>query len=302
MKGNPMKALVTVLAGLWTLSLLGSTAAQATDFEVIYGDDNRKDLCDPQAHPQYKDWARSTAALVFRAQITDDSADAATKHLPTETFASSFNLCAEERFGAQPNPAFCSGFLVGPNIFVTAGHCIEDQSACDTISVVFDFAMTTTDAVPTNVNAGNIYNCKKLIAREQPFGNATDYAVIELDRNVEGREPLKFRTEGKIEVGTELVVIGHPSGLPTKIADGARVRSTDAGPYFVANLDTYGGNSGSAVFNASTGEVEGILVRGENDFVTGAGGCRVSNVCLNDACRGEDVTRSTEFAKHVPTP
>ncbi|MFN8369647.1 MAG: S46 family peptidase [Bacteriovoracaceae bacterium] len=85
-------------------------------------------------------------------------------------------------------------------------------------------------------------------------------------------------------------------GLPTKISDGANVRTNNNPKYFVANLDTYGGNSGSAVFNTKTGEVEGILVRGENDYVyDSAQGCRVSNKCTNAGCRGEDVTRITNI-------
>ena len=69
--------------------------------------------------------------------------------------------------------------------------------------------------------------------------------------------------------------------------------------FFVCNLDTYGGNSGSPVFNSSTHELEGILVRGETDFIVTENGCRKSNVCPqndpNFVCRGEDCTRSTEF-------
>ena len=90
-----------------------------------------------------------------------------------------------------------------------------------------------------------------------------------------------------------MVVIGHPTGIPTKISDGAKVRML-ATKYFVANLDTYGGNSGSAVLNAQSGEVEGILVRGENDYVPAEGrDCQVSNHCTNEGCRGEDVTYIT---------
>ncbi len=74
-----------------------------------------------------------------------------------------------------------------------------------------------------------------------------------------------------------------------KIAGGAKIRSV-RDQYFIANLDTYGGNSGSAVFNSSTGEVEGILVRGEVDYIFD-NGCRRSKKCTNDGCRGEDVTR-----------
>ena len=94
-------------------------------------------------------------------------------------------------------------------------------------------------------------------------------------------------------------MIGHPCGLPQKFADGATVRDNTPKAFFVANLDTYGGNSGSPVFNSSNQAVEGILVRGENDFVTN-GTCFVSLVCPTTGCRGEDVTRASEWATKVP--
>ena len=89
-------------------------------------------------------------------------------------------------------------------------------------------------------------------------------------------------------------VIGHPVGLPAKVAGGAIVRDNTPNPFFVANLDTYGGNSGSPVFNSRTHRVEGILVRGERDFVA-RGNCTVSFVCPTTGCRGEDVTRITKL-------
>ena len=64
--------------------------------------------------------------------------------------------------------------------------------------------------------------------------------------------------------------------------------------FFSANLDTYGGNSGSAVFNAVNGQIEGILVRGATDYVS-RGGCRVSNRISNSSGRGEDVTLITNI-------
>ena len=67
----------------------------------------------------------------------------------------------------------------------------------------------------------------------------------------------------------------------------------------MANLDTYGGNSGSPVFNAQNNKVEGILVRGETDFVSN-GQCNVSLVCPSTGCRGEDVTRATVWSAKVP--
>ena len=78
------------------------------------------------------------------------------------------------------------------------------------------------------------------------------------------------------------------------------MRNINKPGYFVANLDTYGGNSGSAVFNAKTGVIEGILVRGENDYVY-KGNCRVSNVCASDGCRGEDVTKLSAITATIPS-
>jgi hypothetical protein len=124
----------------------------------------------------------------------------------------------------------------------------------------------------------------------------TDHALIQLDRVVKGRTPLKYRSEGTAAVGDELVVIGHPMGLPTKIADGAKIRSNNHPHYFVATLDTFGGNSGSAVFNTATGIVEGILVRGETDYKFNRDKmCSEIFVCAEDECRGEDVSRITSI-------
>jgi hypothetical protein len=87
--------------------------------------------------------------------------------------------------------------------------------------------------------------------------------------------------------------------LPLKVAGGAKVRSNSSPGYFVANLDTYGGNSGSAVFNAQTLKVEGVLVRGETDF-NDSGSCTVSNRCSDSSCRGEDVTRIASVIPFIP--
>jgi hypothetical protein len=142
-----------------------------------------------------------------------------------------------------------------------------------------------------------VYGCKRIV-KSAVLADGTDYSVVELDRSVTNHQPLKLRRSGAPAVGDSLVVIGNPSGLPTKVADGAKIRTLFPA-YIRANLDTYGGNSGSAVFNAQTLEVEGILVRGEQDFVV-QGNCMVSKRCDDNACRGEDVTRISLVLPHVP--
>jgi V8-like Glu-specific endopeptidase len=203
----------------------------------------------------------------------------------------------ERAVAAQPIACFCSGFLVAPDVVATAGHCVKSDADLAKVRFVFDFRMVDGDTARTRFGADDVYAGKTLIGR-QMASDGSDWALVRLDRAVVGRSPVKVRNTGKVKNTQALFVIGNPGGLPQKSAPGAKVRDNTPAPFFVANLDTYGGNSGSPVFNAGSVTVDGILVRGENDFVT-SGSCYVSLVCPTTGCRGEDVTRATVWAAKV---
>src|SRR5690606_32415201 len=173
-------------------------------------------------------------------------------------------LCKEERFREDLSLGSCSGFLIAPDIMVTAGHCIMTEQQCKSNDWVFDF--TPNEDGKYSVAKKNVYSCEKLIAWKNDFITGIDYAIIKLSKRVKDRKPLDNRRAGKIEDGTDVMVIGNPYGLATKVAAGAKVVDNEDEAFFVTDLDTLQGNSGSAVFNAKTGVVEGILVRGEDDF------------------------------------
>lgn len=279
-----MKLVTGVLCGLVGLSAF---AANVDDFKVIYGDDNRSEVIDYRDRSMVRA-SRSTVAL-FKSSKLSASGDQFV--IEETTFESKAQLCGGERFAKQPATAFCSGFLVAPNKIMTAGHCVTSHSDCRNVRLVFDYKMINQDRAQTVFTANQVYTCKKVIGWEKDDQGA-DFAVIELDRDVTDREPLKLATNKKLKRKTKVTVVGHPAGLPLKITDRASVRNilTSSG-YFTANLDTYGGNSGSAVLNAKTYEVEGILVRGEKDYETDyASNCRVSYRVGENAGRGEDVT------------
>ena len=263
------------------------------DETVIYGDDNRHEYFE-EVDASVRALSESTVALVKTSQL--GSPVGGRRSLEAESFGSAYDLCSTERYFEQSTAAFCSGFLVGPNLIATAGHCIKSALDCSETSFVFDYAYKAKDAPPMSADEGNIYRCKSVVHTEAASTGA-DFAIVELDRPVTDRVPVLLRQTGELKVGDELTVIGHPAGLPMKIAGGAKARNTSPANYFVANLDTYGGNSGSAVFNTKTHEVEGVLVRGETDFVWSPKGCSTSYVCKNDDCRGEDVTKISEVNK-----
>lgn len=263
---------------------------------LIYGEDDRQDL-HQVADPAVRALADSTAAL-FRASGVDLTGSPGTAVLRTTPFAEANNLCADEPFRDQPKGAHCSGALVGPDLLLTAGHCIRDEAACRATRFVFGFSLGSEDADPRRLPAGNVYGCGALVARR--VAGPVDYALVRLDRAAAGRAPLRLNRSRDLARGTGLFVIGHPSGLPTKVAGGAAVRAVREAE-FVANLDTYAGNSGSPVFNAETRLVEGILVRGDRDFVfDDAGRCYRSNRVADDGGRGEDVLRVSAIPELGP--
>lgn len=268
---------------------------QGVSPRVIYGNDDRLDLFDVVG-TQWHAKAESTVALIQGSKVK--AAATGGYSITTSKYGASQGLCTSEPFFEQVTSAFCSGSLIGPDLIMTAGHCIRSASSCQSTKFVFNFAYKVKGEDPKTVGEDDVYSCKELIHSELNNSTMNDYAIVRLDRPVVGRTPLAIRQSGGVAEGDSLVVIGHPSGLPTKVADGAIVRNNSPQYYFVSNLDTYGGNSGSAVFNKDTGIVEGILVRGATDFKY-QNGCYVSNVCSDEGCRGEDVTRVTEVLKHV---
>ena len=201
-----------------------------------------------------------------------------------------------ERFANQQAGAFCSSFLVGSTMIATAGHCATSDDVT-TVRFVFGFRMSDATTAVTRIRKSDVYAGKSIVGRVRENSGA-DWALVELDRPVTGRPILPIRRNGRIANNSPVSVMGHPSGLPLKFAAGSTVRDNSPSAFFVANLDTYGGNSGSPVF-AADGTVEGILVRGEADYVSN-GDCLVSKVCPSTGCRGEDCTRITELADKVP--
>ncbi|MBY0384626.1 serine protease [bacterium] len=261
---------------------------------VIYGVDDRLDFYQVTS-PEWQARTLSTVALMQKNKLI---AKPNGFSIATSNYGASQNLCKTEPFYEQVTAAFCSGSLIAPDIIMTAGHCVRTQVSCESTRFVFNFSYKAVGIDPTFADADDVYSCKSLIRSEVNSSTDSDFALIRLDRPVVGRNALPIRQSGQIQDGEPLVVVGHPSGLAVKIAGGATVRSTTEATYFMANLDTYGGNSGSAVFNEKTGLIEGILVRGETDFKY-KNGCYVSNVCDANGCRGEDVTRVSEILAYV---
>jgi hypothetical protein len=274
---------------------LGLATARAVP-KVIYGEDDRLDeyQITDSAVLQLGD---ATAVFVSPANLANNGDGTVT--IWSGTYGETNDLCPGEPFHNQPDPGFCTGFLVSPNVMATAGHCITDDAECAGTAIVFGFVMLDAYSPATTVDASEVYYCSRVLARDS---GTADWALLELDRPVSNHRPLAIRTSGKITDAEPLLVIGYPAGLPRKYADGAFVRSNSGRATFEANLDVYAGNSGSPVFSRNTLLVEGLLIGGEDDFtyVPPPDDCWVSTQCSDNGCLGESVTRATEFAGEAP--
>jgi V8-like Glu-specific endopeptidase len=258
-----MKQLIT----LATLALFTFNAY--AEIKVIYGKDNRKDLYQVR-NALHQKLAMSTAGMIDIGHFQKSSRDGFFDLHSTPTLELGQNICPSEAFAQQTIAPTCSGFLVGPDTLVTAGHCYKSfdtpQNVCRDFAWVFEYDMKSATHNPNkDIPITNVYLCKKVMTAV--LNEWSDYAVIKLDRPVLGREALKFRTSGKISDSASLMVIGHPTGLPTKVSDGGKVTHNAEPTTFSTTLDTFHGNSGSAVFDAKTGLVEGILIQGKSDYM-----------------------------------
>lgn len=276
------------------LPLLYACLAQA----AIFGADDRA-LVTPSSG--YAEAGRAVAVAVLSSSIEPSPTRMGAYKISPGGFRK--YLCAEERFVEQPSLSYaCSGFLVAPDLLVTAGHCMvntgetRDESGmyCSVYGWLFDYqndesGHTRTDGIP----ADKYYTCSKILYavndEKPPF---RDYALVKLDRPVVGRKPL-LMASAPVAVGDALSMLGFPLGMPLVSADHARVVfDNPARSSFLTTLDAFGGNSGSVVLNAR-GEAAGILVGGNpiyDSYVDMGAGCERWNRCDEDGqnCRRPD--------------
>ena len=261
------------LAGGCTRGQVGT----ATD-EVVYGKDGRREVFEVH-EPILTTVARqSVVALIPWSALADVTTD---PHLDdaVESLEDAFDLCKSQRFRKQPTAAECSGTVIDagewdeitgavlrPALVVTAGHCVANQAECQSYAYAFDYFYEDEDELAV-ISPDAIYHCQDLVVREMDMNR--DFAVLSLDRPLGiGRAAARMdRDDQARRPGDEIVVIGFPSGLPAKIDTTGEVMHAFAfdRSFFHATPDTFGGNSGSGIFD-DDGLLIGVMIEGAEDY------------------------------------
>lgn len=204
----------------------------------------------------------------------------------------SLQLCNKQNFQHQHSSAECTAFLVGDSLVMTAAHCTTKyRNFLDDVRFVFGFHVVKGTA-RTEFADDEVFKPKRIAA----IDTFLDYAVVEIEGTAKHHQKLPRRAPAtKIGDKEGVYAIGCPSGLPVKIARGANVLTNDGKEFFYATLDTFVYNSGSPVFNATTHDLEGIVVDGVAKDYLEVNGCTIPRRC-DKKCDGQKVARITEVA------
>lgn len=257
--------------------------------------------------------ASQAVALIISRDVMALSNAGSSFEVGCQRLGDQYNLCQSEPFWNQPVPTFglphetpraadaATAFLVAPDLVMTAGHVVEG-SLFDDMRFVFGFSDISMPQSRLTFAASDVYAPGKLLAKVFGGADRSDWALIRLTRSVKDITHLKLSEQQRIDDSAKVYVIGHPCALPMKVAGAAGIRNNSAPAFFISNLATYRGNSGSPVLNVDTFAVEGILASDPcaRDFRGLPKSCKCYIPCGNDdECQGRRITRTSEFAEVV---
>ncbi|SCX99481.1 Ankyrin repeat [Nonlabens sp. Hel1_33_55] len=241
------------------------------DSRGVFGDDDRYEVSDVSG---IEDYTRATAVMIPKESVYGNSLYGVTlRDRLTYQFGTE-NMDKNVKYLDQPTIAGCSGFLVAPDIMVSAGHCILTDDDAKGFYWLFDYTTnlkSSEDGFFIEFDPDNLYEINEVLEGklEGEGEYQKDYVVMRLDRKVKDRKPYRIRTSGKPANEASVYTIGAPTGLPLKVALNSEVVENTPEQWFKTDIDAFPGNSGGPVFDPN-GFIEGILVRGAVEYANGS--------------------------------
>ena len=199
---------------------------------------------------------------------------------------------------------WCTGTLVTNDLFLSAGHCF-DQAGGDwqrpmtngTFNVIPPAEIATNMHVNFNFQA----DPTGVMRTEQSFAilelveyrlGGLDYAIVRLA----GSPGQLFGTvtvaPNDPALNDMLCIIGHPAGQPKRVEAG-QLTNLSGNQIQYNDIDTLGGNSGSAVLHAPSREIVGVHTNG---------GCNTTGTGFNFGVRVSRLLEESPTLQRVARP
>jgi len=175
---------------------------------------------------------------------------------------------------------YCSGFMEGPDIMVTAGHCVfNSKNGGWIVGLVYLPAQNGRQDTFPPAYALNVYLSQDFYFKESAD---EDWAVVKLDSRI-GLETGWFGkgwSPGSLN-GKEVAISGYPSEKPYGEVWSAKGEVTASLTTRIKySMDTAKGESGSPIYD-SNGYVWGIHTRGTTILERNSSGTRMTESLYN---------------------
>jgi hypothetical protein len=168
---------------------------------------------------------------------------------------------------------WCSGTLVAPDLFLTAGHCFSQtplgyivpriNGTNDPISrteIALNMHVDFRYQLDANGNDQVPESFRIIELVEDRLGDL-DYAIVRLENYPGLTFGLAGVAQADVAPGDLLCIMGHPEGAPKRIATGPATRLNTVRIEY-DNIDTRGGNSGSGILADAHGLIVGVHTNG----------------------------------------
>ncbi len=197
---------------------------------------------------------------------------------------------------------WCTGTLIGENLFLTAGHCFDNVNDKGWIMPVDNVTGKNISSaeIATNMHVefdyqrdsnGNLRNTESFDVVElvEYRLGGLDYAILRLDGNPDRSYPTATLSANVPYLNDSLTIIQHPAGIP-KVVEAGPCNSVGTTEFTYRDLDTKGGSSGSGVLN-SEGQVVGVHIQA---------GCSSTGGANTGVLMSAIVKVSPEVQKRIP--
>ena len=172
---------------------------------------------------------------------------------------------------------FCSGTLIGADLFLTAGHCFDQTGGGwarprinGTDLIIPPEEIATNMHIDFNYQSDPTGKPREI----QSFAivelleyrlNGLDFAIVRVAGNPGQTFGITGVSQQDASIGDMLCIIGHPEGMPKRIEAGPLSGISDN--FLLYNdIDTLGGSSGSGILGPA-GTVVGVHTNGGCDDV-----------------------------------